>query len=188
MNTALLSSPLLVPCVGMPAFCYSVGQLLALRPSQSPCVPRATTRRLKYFRIYVWHIPVVKSRREPQRSLRKRPNPRVRCLRKYGKTGRSSGRLPRPPSLLYSNVRSISNKVDEVSLRIREHSPPIFYETWLSDEIPDVAVNVEGYNILRKDRDKHGGGIILFHRDFIIINNIKAIDESHVPSLTTCET
>ena len=56
------------------------------------------------------------------------------------------------------------NKMDEVSIKISELKPDIaiFCETWLSEDIPNSAVDMSGYTTFRNDRNKHGGGIIVY--------------------------
>ena len=38
-------------------------------------------------------------------------------------------------------------------------------ESWLSQDIPDSELVISGYNVFRRDRNRHGGGIIIFVRD-----------------------
>ena len=35
-------------------------------------------------------------------------------------------------------------------------------ETWLSDKIPNELVNIPGFNVYRKDRPSHGGGVLIY--------------------------
>lgn len=54
-------------------------------------------------------------------------------------------------------MRSLNNKLDEVILRVkheedfRRNNLICFTETWLNK---DHNVNIEGYNVIRADRDK----------------------------------
>ena len=68
------------------------------------------------------------------------------------------------PSLLLSNVCSISNKLDEAQVLISKLRPDIvlLVETWLNGEIPDQAVSIPQYNIFRCDRNTAGGGIMCY--------------------------
>ena len=38
----------------------------------------------------------------------------------------------------------------------------VFTKTWLDADIPDSCISLPGYNIVRKDRNKYGGGIIIY--------------------------
>ena len=78
------------------------------------------------------------------------------------------------PGIFLSNVRSLSNKLDELQLlgwKNRDfHSSSVlcFTETWLSELIPDSALQLAGFKLLRADRDSllsgktKGGGICFF--------------------------
>ena len=66
--------------------------------------------------------------------------------------------------LLYSNVRSLLPKIDNLRLSALNVLPHIICltETWLSSEISDSEVSISGYNLYRADRDRHGGGILMY--------------------------
>ena len=51
--------------------------------------------------------------------------------------------------------------MDEVALRLRQTGTDmgVFVETWLCAEEPDEAVEIEGYNVIRKDRVGRSGGV-----------------------------
>ena len=54
----------------------------------------------------------------------------------------------------FSNVRSLFDKTDEVSIVLHQYRVDIgfFVETWLRKELPDESVAIEGYSLIRKDR------------------------------------
>lgn len=112
---------------------------------------------------------------------------REKLKRRRGKRGglhaRLKARTSRPPlpSLLLANVRSLENKMDELRTRIisqreiRDCCVLIFTETWLSDNTPDSAVQLQTHSIQRGNRTaasgKHkGGGICIY------INNQRCSD------------
>lgn len=42
-------------------------------------------------------------------------------------------------------------------------------ESWLGSEIDDSEVSIQGYNIVRLDRSRHGGGIVMYvHNSFSV--------------------
>ena len=44
---------------------------------------------------------------------------------------------------------------------------------WTGEEVSDEEVSLSGFNLLRKDRDRHGGGIAVFiseHLQFTPLN------------------
>ena len=64
-----------------------------------------------------------------------------------------------PFSVVMGNVRSLSNKMDELTALTRSHpeycecSLMCFTETWLHRDITDQNVSVEGFHTVRADRD-----------------------------------
>lgn len=92
-----------------------------------------------------------------------------------GKKLREKKRRFRPavPSDTMGNLRSISNKTDELSAVTRyqrEYKDSyllIFSESWLTPNIPDSAVIMDNFHLLRADRTadsgkKHGGGLAVY--------------------------
>ena len=68
------------------------------------------------------------------------------------------------------NARSIFNKVDELKAHIDNYKSDILFvtETWLTESIPNEAVNISGFNIFRKDRTiARGGGVAIYIKDDI---------------------
>ena len=92
----------------------------------------------------------------------------------------------RTPSLIVTNVRSLPNKLDEVSSLLVRHAPDIamFCESWLDDTIPDSVVSLPDYQVLRKDRNRFGGGIISYVRDYL---SPTILTSNEVPSLASCQ-
>lgn len=90
------------------------------------------------------------------------------------------------PSILFANVRSLFNKIEETSLLLRQHRIGLafLFETWLNSDIPNESVTISDYNIYRKDRQRgSGGGIICYSK----VNSTPIIiDEHSVPSLKEC--
>ena len=62
------------------------------------------------------------------------------------------------PGIFLSNVRSLCNKLDELQLLVGKNrdfsssSVLCFTETWLSDSIPDSALQLAGFQLFRVDR------------------------------------
>lgn len=102
---------------------------------------------------------------------------------KRRKRGRRSGmrvknRLrkfkPVLPSVIMGNVRSLANKVDELAgllkydRMFRQSSLLCFMESWLNDTIPMDYTDMDGFTIIRQDRDhvmtgkRTGGGVCLY--------------------------
>ena len=69
--------------------------------------------------------------------------------------------------MAHLNVCSIRNNVHELNYLIKENTIHILAisETHLDATVLDTEISIDGYNIFRKDRDKHGGGIALYIRN-----------------------
>lgn len=65
-------------------------------------------------------------------------------------------------SVVYFNVRSLCPKIDNLRLICASLCPGFVcvVETWLSDEIDDSEICIQGYTSVRLDRTRHGGGLI----------------------------
>lgn len=62
-------------------------------------------------------------------------------------------------TVLYSNVSSVFNKLDELSIQLHQHKVDIdvFVESWFGEHISDDAVKINGYQNISKDREKDAG-------------------------------
>jgi hypothetical protein len=107
----------------------------------------------------------------------------IKCVREVKERAPAARRIP---SVILSNVRSINNKIDEVEVLLRDHKPDIavFTETWLDDEIPNQAIDIDRYSSLRRDRNSLGGGILCYISKELKVNVVD------VPSVTplSCDT
>lgn len=65
---------------------------------------------------------------------------------------------------VHANVRSLLPKISEISLFLHRTKTAIFAvsETWLDETVTDGEINIDGYNVLRQDRNRHGGGVCIF--------------------------
>ena len=82
----------------------------------------------------------------------------------------------RLPSVLLTNVCHLQNKLDDLSVLSKQYYPEIICitESWLSCNIPNIAVNLDGYHLIRKDRSSGpGGGVAVY-----ISNNITCCELS----------
>ena len=90
------------------------------------------------------------------------------------------------PSVLMANVRSVFNKVDEVRLRADKHKTSLIVltESWLNADTPDSAIAIKGYDIIRKDRGSHGGGILCYIQSGLLFT---AFDDLSPASQAPCD-
>ncbi|KAI3368067.1 hypothetical protein L3Q82_026889, partial [Scortum barcoo] len=114
-------------------------------------------------------------------AARRTEGKRKRCARKQkrGKRGGLLARLkanagrPPIPSLFLSNVRSLDNKLDLLRLRLgasremRNCAVLCLTETWLNDNMPDPAFQLDGRLLFRADRNQQsgkarGGGLCVY--------------------------
>ena len=71
-------------------------------------------------------------------------------------------------SLLTSTSVVYSRRWMRLDTVLSEKSPPAiiaFTETWLDDTIVNGDIAVQGYNVYRKNRNRHGGGIAVYVAD-----------------------
>uniref|UniRef100_A0A0X3PTK8 Reverse transcriptase domain-containing protein n=1 Tax=Schistocephalus solidus TaxID=70667 RepID=A0A0X3PTK8_SCHSO len=88
--------------------------------------------------------------------------------------------------MMYTNVQSLLNKMDEIKLVV-DHLQPDFIaltETWLNEQIADTEVRIDGFQLIRMDRNgRRGGGIAMFIRE-----GIDFIPDGPSPSrISSCE-
>ena len=85
--------------------------------------------------------------------------------------GESSHSVPVPGqpssnnfSILYFNARSISPKLDDLRAVVAAQNPSIIciVESWLSEDISDLEMSIENYHLTRLDRNRHGGGVLIY--------------------------
>ena len=72
-------------------------------------------------------------------------------------------------NILYFNARSILPKLDELKIVAEENNPDIICitESGLCQEIPNAEVSVPGYFLYRNDRDRHGGGVLMYIKEHL---------------------
>ncbi len=151
---------------------YDRQQLLDLR-LQANTLPPATLDTVK------WLNELINGQNAIQENSYVKKN-----KRKRGKKGGIRARLRRRgtktplPAVMFGNVRSIRNKIDEFSANckylrdFRESSFISLTETWLQDKDVDETVNIDGFSLVRADRkDKvkqKGGGVAVYVKDKMV--------------------
>ena len=76
------------------------------------------------------------------------------------------------------NIFSLMPHIDELRMMISNEEPHIIdiNETKIDPSIDDLKIIVDGYDVIRKDRDLSGGGVALYiHKSL----NIKQCDDLH---------
>ena len=84
--------------------------------------------------------------------------------------------MPSCLNILYYNARSIIPKMDELRALVDLQQPHIvsIVESWLSGEISDNEIHLQGYQVLRLDRNRHGGGLLVFVHESLVPKVIMA--------------
>ena len=82
----------------------------------------------------------------------------------------SSHRLDRSHNelkIISLNARSLLPKIESLQLLVEAEDLDVIcvVETWLSAEILDAEISIQGYQCFRRDRNRHGGGIVVYVRD-----------------------
>ena len=77
--------------------------------------------------------------------------------------------------LFHLNIRSLRYKMDELRLFCDQHKPHVLAisETWLDDSFVDEEVSLQGYNLMRRDRDCVGGGMAVYVAEHLNYNRLK---------------
>jgi len=68
---------------------------------------------------------------------------------------------------LLTNVRSLINKCDDLSLCLANDNILLAFitETWLKEDIYDSVIAIDGYSVIRCDRNyKKGGGVCVYYK------------------------
>jgi hypothetical protein len=72
-------------------------------------------------------------------------------------------------SIACLNIRGLLNKFDQICNLIQECDFNLFglCETFLDDSVYDYMYKIDGYNAFGKNRNRHGGGVLLYIKDNI---------------------
>ena len=70
-------------------------------------------------------------------------------------------------NIMYFSAQSLLPKMDKLRALVDAQKPHIV-ETWLSPTICDNEVSLEGFQVLRLDRNRHGGGIIMLIHNSLV--------------------
>ena len=89
---------------------------------------------------------------------------------------------PKNPFLCYLNINSLRYKITDLRYVLKQTGIEIVVvsETKLSEEFPDSQFFIDGYTFpaYRRDRDKHGGGLIVFTKKDLITTRKKEFEST----------
>ncbi len=80
------------------------------------------------------------------------------------------------------NIRGLLNKIDEMRTIVTECNFDVMgiCETFLDDKVADNKMCIEGYTIVKKNWNRHGGGVILYIKEGIQYTEITDLAGSEV--------
>lgn len=90
------------------------------------------------------------------------------------------------PSMLSTNIRNLSSKIDKLhQVAIHNKTDVIcITESWLSQLIPDSAVSLPGFLLLRDDRENlSGGGVCVYSKENSPCKRLAEMEQEEVESL-----
>ena len=85
------------------------------------------------------------------------------------------------PSILLFNTMSLAPKIDEIAYTIKTVDADIglFTETWLCDTVPDIFININHYQLYRRDRvNRLHGGVCMYVKDSIHCKILEELNHS----------
>ena len=91
--------------------------------------------------------------------------------------------------IVHQNIRSLLSKIDELRLLISSVQSKIdlftLSETWLTDDVADSEVSIEGYTFHRRDRGskEKGGGLGIYVRNDLSVSRRFDLEQSNIESL-----
>ena len=74
--------------------------------------------------------------------------------------------------LIHLNINSIISKIDELCIIAKKSRASVIgiTESKLDETILDEEINIDGYELARSDRNRHGGGVVCYIRNDISFN------------------
>lgn len=98
---------------------------------------------------------------------------------------------PGPPNdvkFCHVNARSIlkPGRLDEIYLDLcclHNFDVICVSESHLSSEVPDIDINLPSYNVFRRDRNRHGGGVMIYVRDHFTCNRRTDLESDSIEML-----
>ena len=85
-------------------------------------------------------------------------------------------------TIMYYNARSLIPKYDELFVTMETHNPDMIciVETWLCDDILNSEIALPGYQLYRRDRNRHGGGVLIYVKDHFVCSILPSADNLEI--------
>ena len=87
------------------------------------------------------------------------------------------------------NAQSLCNKMNDLEFKVVKVIEPQIIsisESWGNDEIDDINFNLEGYKMYRDDRERRGGGAILYIKSELDQRECKTLKSLNYESSAWC--
>ena len=94
------------------------------------------------------------------------------------------------PNIGHLNVRSLTNKLYEVIMLLRNHELDIhcLSDTFLTAQVLDKFLSFPGYNLIMRDREgRLGGGVAIIHRTEITAKPLAMPNSNPLETLGVCD-
>ena len=84
------------------------------------------------------------------------------------------------------NIRGLLSKIDELKMILDECNFDIMgvCETFIDSNVADNEISIDGYSIVKKNRNRHGGGVLLYVKDGIDYSEITELSSEQVESVS----
>ena len=87
-------------------------------------------------------------------------------------------------SIFHGNIRSLRNKLNYIVDIIEDYDVVFLTETHLDSNITDSDLYISGFEIpVRKDRNSHGGGIIMYYKSYVRITRRHDLENCQLESM-----
>ena len=82
--------------------------------------------------------------------------------------------LPKGVKFAHVNLCGILNKLDQIRILLKDGIFDVFAvtESKLDCQILDSEIQIKGYTIVRRDRNRYGGGVLMYIKDKWTITNV----------------
>ena len=90
--------------------------------------------------------------------------------------------------IVYYNARSLLPKIDELRAITEIKSPNVIciVESWLSSDISDNELVIQDYQIFRLDRDRHGGGVLMYVHSYFAFDLCNSVGDIELLTVSVC--
>ena len=87
--------------------------------------------------------------------------------------------------IAHLNITSIPKYIEQLRLYLLNKPVDVFTinETRLDESISNVEVNIQGYNLWRKDRCRYGGGVAIYTRDILNVKEMSSFAPENIEAV-----